>query len=77
LGDLSSFILLVLLAVVALAAVDFVILSPGAGVHLGLPLARVLHPAVALVTTHVFLRAGAHRAQFFSGIRFEHRFVVP
>jgi uncharacterized membrane protein (DUF485 family) len=76
LEDLSSFILLVLLAVFALAAVDFVILSPGAGVHLGLPLGFFI-PLWHWVTTHVFLRAGAHRAQFFSGIRFEHRFVVP
>jgi hypothetical protein len=61
LGELSSFILLVLVVVFALAAVDFVIFSPGADVHLGLPLGFFI-PLWRRVTTHVLLRAGAHRA---------------
>jgi hypothetical protein len=56
LGELSSFILLVLVAVFALATVDFVIFSPGAGVHLGLPLGFLI-PLWCWVTTHDLLRA--------------------
>jgi hypothetical protein len=61
LGDLSIF--LVLLAVFALAAVDFVILSPGASLHLGLPLGLLI-PLWRRVTSHVFPQAEAHRAPF-------------
>jgi hypothetical protein len=68
LGDLSIF--LVLLAVFALAAIDFVILSPCAGLHLGLPLGLLI-PLWRRVTSHVFPQAEAHRAPFlFAGIRF-------
>jgi uncharacterized integral membrane protein len=61
LGELSSFILLVLVAVFALAAVDFVIFSLGASVHLSLPLGFFI-PLWRRVTTHFLLRAGAHRS---------------
>jgi hypothetical protein len=74
--DLGSFALLVSFAVFVLCHCGFCVLSPGAAVHLDLPLGFFI-PLWRRVTEHVFIRAGEHRVGLFSGFRFEHRFVVP
>jgi hypothetical protein len=47
----------------------FCVLSPGAIVHLALPLGFFI-PLWRRVTEHVFLRAGEHRVGFFSDVCF-------